>query len=112
MTKREKIRAWWEDKKAARDQRKGARREWIRQHPREATWIAVIGISTVGSVTKTYINYRLRTKTQKPRQIWDPSMGYHQELKRPLTPELKADINRLTSRGYTRHEALEILNLI
>ena len=112
MTKREKLKAWLDYKKAARDQRRGARREWIRNHPREFTWLVVIGVSTTGSVAKTYINYKLRTATQKPKQIWDPSMGYHQNLKRPLTPELKADINRLTGRGYTRHEALEMLGLI
>ena len=112
MTKKEKFKAWWEDKKAACQQRAGARREWKREHPKEYTWITIITVSTIGRVAIAGINYKLKTATQKSKTLWDPSMGYHQELRKPLTPELKADINRLTSNGYKRHEALEILGLI
>ena len=110
MTLGEKFKAWREEKKAERDQRRGRIREWIRTNPKEATLLGVIGISTIGGITKTVISYKLANKQKK--KIWDPSMGYHQELKKPLTPMVKDAMNTLIARGYTRHEALDILGLI
>lgn len=107
-----KFKAWFEDKKEAMRQTRGRLREWRRNNPKEAVMLDIVAITTAGGIAKTAIAYHYKTKQMYPKQIWDPSMGYHQNLKRPLTPELKADINRLTSKGYSRHEALDILGLI
>ena len=107
-----KVRAWFEDKRIAYQQARGRMREWCRNNPREATMLGIVGISTVGGIVKASIQYKAKRVQQQPSTLWDPSMGYHQTLKKPLTPAMKADINRLTSRGYSRHEALDILGLI
>ena len=95
------FRAWYEDKKAANEQRKGRIREWIRNNPREATILGMVGITTLGGVAKTY-----------PKSIWDTSHSIHQELSRPRDERTKRAYNALLDAGYSRHDALRSLGLI
>ena len=106
------FRAWYEDKKAANEQRKGRIREWIHNNPREATILGMVGITTLGGVAKTYISYKYRVAQQKPKSIWDPSHGIHQELSRPMDDRTKRAYNALLDAGYSRHDALRTLGLI
>lgn len=107
-----KVKDWFEDKKIAYEQHKGRTREWIRNNPKEFTILCMVGISSVAGVAKVGLQYKMRMAQMKPKTMWDPTMGYHQELKKPLTPELKQRLNYLESIGLNRHQALRALDLI
>ena len=103
---------WWNDKIEAWHQTRGRVREWARNNPKETMILAVCAMSTVGGIAKAKISYDMKMAQLQPKTLWDPSMGVHQELNRPLDAKAKADLNMLTSLGYSRHEAMKILKLI
>lgn len=107
-----RFKMWFEDKVEAMKQTRGRVREWARNNPKEATILGVCAISTIGGIAKAKINYNLRTAQMQPKTLWDPSLGVHQELNRPLDSKTKADLNNLVGLGYSRHEAMKILKLI
>ena len=110
------IKNWFEDKKIAWEQKRGRMREWRMNNPKEAVMLDIVAISTVGSIAKvaitTHNKNKIAMRQQKPQVIYDPSMGMYQNLNRPMTPELQKSFNKLVGAGFSRNEALRMLNLI
>lgn len=108
-----RFKMWFEDKYEAMKQTRGRVREWARNNPREAMILGVCAMSTIGGIAKAKINYNLRIAQMQPKKtLWDPSLGVHQELNRPLDGNTKSQLNNLIELGYSRHEAMKILKLI
>ena len=107
-----KIKNWFEDKKVAWEQKRGRMREWRMNNPKEAMILDITVISTVGGIAKAAITSRNKNKLLNKQVVYDPSMGMYQHLNRPMTPELQKSFNKLIGAGFSRNEALRMLNLI
>ena len=69
-----------------------------------------IAVKVVDSISKA-----VKASNEEHHRLltdYDPSMGWYNELKRPLTPSDKQMILKLRDEGYNQTEALLRLNLL
>lgn len=66
---------------------------------------------------KHVLNAVKKTKQEKlvrdqENRVWDPEVGYHWKLKRPLSNEEMAYLNYMHDEGFARYEILKKMNVL
>lgn len=82
--------------------------DWVRRNP-ELAYVIVVG---TGYIVPRAIRAKKKYNNAHPKETFDPTCGFNMPLKRRMSNRDKRLISEYMDAGYTKHEALKILNLI
>lgn len=86
--------------------------QWALEHPVEAITLAIAVFGVGRKLTKPIREAIERYKQNHPNELFDPSLGVMQKLKRRLTDKDKERLSKMYDEGVSRHDALKELHLI
>lgn len=85
---------------------------WVKTHPEETAYITLATIGGVSLAADAIKKANGAKGGSSDRRVWDPSMGFWWDLKRPMTNNEKKFFNARVAQGYDRGSVLSAMKLL